>query len=231
MTEAADIHTWDGPTMDVAIKIWRVDEDGERDLVSYELEAPEWASARRARPHHDRHDGTLMAPQELPYDDLRLLRDAHGRPRSARLQGAHEADRPERPRPGDLADGEPADHQGPRRRHGPVLAEDPRRQALARLGLRRGDGARTGRLPAADERDPKGGRIRAAAVSEERDGGGSRFAAAPAKGCARRRPARRDGRTPQRAESTSTDSTAPVLPSNAPKGVDPRTRSPSSRQS
>ena len=41
MTEAADIHTWDGPTMDVAIKIWRVDEDGERDLVSYELKAPE----------------------------------------------------------------------------------------------------------------------------------------------------------------------------------------------
>ena len=30
--------------MDVALKIWRVDgETGERSLVTYELEAPEWA--------------------------------------------------------------------------------------------------------------------------------------------------------------------------------------------
>ena len=41
MTKAADIHNWNGPTIDVALKIWRVDEDGDRDLVSYELEAPE----------------------------------------------------------------------------------------------------------------------------------------------------------------------------------------------
>ena len=60
MTEAADIHTWDGPTMDVAIKIWRVDEDGERDLVSYELEAPEWACLLDVLDLiKDRHDGTL----------------------------------------------------------------------------------------------------------------------------------------------------------------------------
>ena len=60
MTEAADIHNWDGPTMDVAIKIWRVDEDGDRDLVSYELEAPEWACLLDVLDLiKDRHDGTL----------------------------------------------------------------------------------------------------------------------------------------------------------------------------
>ena len=46
--------------MDVAIKIWRVDEDGERDLVSYELEAPEWACLLDVLDLiKDRHDGTL----------------------------------------------------------------------------------------------------------------------------------------------------------------------------
>src|SRR6478609_371024 len=60
MTEAADIHNWDGPTMDVALKIWRVDEDGDRDLVSYELEAPEWACLLDVLDLiKDRHDGTL----------------------------------------------------------------------------------------------------------------------------------------------------------------------------
>src|ERR671928_484712 len=42
MTEAA-VHT-EPATMDVAVKIWRVDgESGERSLETYELEAPEWA--------------------------------------------------------------------------------------------------------------------------------------------------------------------------------------------
>src|SRR6478609_7045268 len=60
MTEAADIHNWDGPTMDVALKIWRVDEDGDRDLVSYELEAPEWACLLDVLDLiKDKHDGTL----------------------------------------------------------------------------------------------------------------------------------------------------------------------------
>src|SRR5947209_8145720 len=40
MTEAA-VHTWEGPTKDVALKIWRVDENGERELKTYEVEAPE----------------------------------------------------------------------------------------------------------------------------------------------------------------------------------------------
>src|SRR5438876_8693470 len=36
MTEAA-VHTWEGPTMNVALKIWRVDgATGERELKTYE---------------------------------------------------------------------------------------------------------------------------------------------------------------------------------------------------
>ena len=46
--------------MDVALKIWRVDEDGERELVTYELEAPEWACLLDVLDIiKDRHDGTL----------------------------------------------------------------------------------------------------------------------------------------------------------------------------
>src|SRR6478735_6599906 len=59
MTEAA-VNIWDGPTMDVALKIWRVDENGERELVTYELEAPEWACLLDVLDIvKDRHDGTL----------------------------------------------------------------------------------------------------------------------------------------------------------------------------
>jgi succinate dehydrogenase / fumarate reductase iron-sulfur subunit len=60
MTEAA-VHTWEGPTMDVALKIWRVDGDtGERELKTYEVEAPEWACLLDVLDIiKDRHDGTL----------------------------------------------------------------------------------------------------------------------------------------------------------------------------
>jgi succinate dehydrogenase / fumarate reductase iron-sulfur subunit len=48
-------------TMEVALKIWRVDgETGERKLVTYELEAPEWACLLDVLDLiKDRHDGTL----------------------------------------------------------------------------------------------------------------------------------------------------------------------------
>ena len=49
--------------------------------------------ARRARHHQGPPGRDARVPQELPDDDLRLLRDAHGRPRGPRLQGADEADR------------------------------------------------------------------------------------------------------------------------------------------
>ena len=51
---------------------------------------------RRARHHQGPPRRNARVPQELPDDDLRLLRDAHGRPRGPRLQGADEADRRER---------------------------------------------------------------------------------------------------------------------------------------
>src|SRR5687767_8526244 len=59
MSEAA-VHTWEGPTMDVALKIWRVDENGERELKTYEVEAPEWACLLDVLDIiKDRVDGTL----------------------------------------------------------------------------------------------------------------------------------------------------------------------------
>ena len=243
MTEAADIHTWDGPTMDVA----------HQDLARRRGRRPRprhlrargarvGVPARRARHHQGPPRRDARVPQELPDDDLRLLRDAHGRPRGPRLQGADEADRRERPRPGHLADGEHADRQGPRRRHGPVLAEDPRRQALARPGLRRGDGARTGRLPAADERHPEGGalhHVRLLRLRVQRDGVGPRI---PRAGRARegdalrrRRPRPDDRRAPERATTTSTGSgTAPgatSATSGARRASTRATRSPSSAPS
>ena len=46
--------------MDVALKIWRVDENGERELKTYEVEAPEWACLLDVLDIiKDRHDGTL----------------------------------------------------------------------------------------------------------------------------------------------------------------------------
>ena len=58
--------------------------------------------------------------------------------------------------PVDLGDGKPADRQGPRRRHGSVLAEDARRPAVPRAAARPGDGTRERRLAAEDGRDPQG---------------------------------------------------------------------------
>ena len=83
--------------MDVALKIWRYDaETGERALKEYEVEAPEWACLLDVLDIvKDQVDGTLVVPEELPDDDLRLVRDAHGRPRRPRLQGADAADRRE----------------------------------------------------------------------------------------------------------------------------------------
>ncbi len=60
MTETA-IETWQGPTMEVRLKIWRVDaETGERALKEYEIEAPDWACLLDVLDIvKDRVDGTL----------------------------------------------------------------------------------------------------------------------------------------------------------------------------
>ena len=91
--------------MDVALKIWRFDpESGERALREYEVDAPGVGlPARRPRPDQGQARRDARLPQELPHDDLRLLRDADGRARGARLQGADEADRRRGPCPRDLA--------------------------------------------------------------------------------------------------------------------------------
>ena len=115
---------------------------------------------RRARHRQGPGRRDARVPEELPDDDLRLVRDADGRPRGARLQGADAADRRGRSRARDLRDGEPADRQGPRRRHGAVLAEDARDEAVAAarlLGAAGGEGVP--RLPARDRGDPQGGAL------------------------------------------------------------------------
>ena len=96
-------------------------------------------------------------PQELPDDDVRLLRDASRRPRGARMQGADPAPRRGRARAGGLLDGEPARGQGSRRRHGSVLAEDARDEALAAAGLQRAAGRQgVRRLPRRRGGHPQG---------------------------------------------------------------------------
>src|ERR687897_1886607 len=59
VTEGAT-HTWEGETMQVALKIWRVTGDGERALETYEVEAPEWACLLDVLDIiKDRQDGSL----------------------------------------------------------------------------------------------------------------------------------------------------------------------------
>ena len=59
---ATDATAWSPPgTMDVALKIWRYDSrSGERELKTYEVEAPEWACLLDVLDIiKDRVDGTL----------------------------------------------------------------------------------------------------------------------------------------------------------------------------
>ena len=60
MTEAA-LHTWEGPSMEVRLKIWRYDSStGERALREYRVDAPEWACLLDVLDLiKDRVDGTL----------------------------------------------------------------------------------------------------------------------------------------------------------------------------
>src|SRR6266496_75666 len=114
-------------TIELAVKIWRYDaESGEKELKRYEVEAPDWV--------------TLLDVLDI----IKHLQDAHVRHREVRARARH------------LTDGKPAGAQGPRRRHEPVLGQDPRDEALARPGVRRGCGEGAVRLPAGDERHPQG---------------------------------------------------------------------------
>ncbi len=168
--------------------------------------------ARRPRHHQGPPRRDARLPKELPDDDLRLLRDAHGRPGDPRLQGADEADRRGRPRPRHLADGEHAGRPGPRRRYGSLLAEGEGGQAVARLWLRGGAGEGVGRLAAADGSDRKGVALHHVwllRLGVQRDGGRSGLPRArrSRQGDAlRRRPTRSHrGRTAERIERRARD--------------------------
>ena len=114
------------PTMDVALKIWRYDcETGERELKRYEVEAPDWATLLDVLDIiKDQVDGTLAYRKSCRMMICGSCGMRMDGARRARLQDAHVRHRPGRPRAGDLGDGQPADRQGPRRRHGALLGED-----------------------------------------------------------------------------------------------------------
>ncbi len=136
--------------MQVALKIWRFDAVGgaqARRLRDRRTGVGD--AARRPRPHQGPGRRDARVSQELPDDDLRLVRDAHGRRRRPRLQDADVRHRPVRAHPGDLRDGEHADRQGPRHGHAALLGKDPRDVSVAaarlpgpgREGVRRVRGA------------------------------------------------------------------------------------------
>ena len=177
MSEASVVHstTWEGPTMDVALKIWRVDENGERELKTYEVEAPEWACLLDVLDIiKDRHDGTLAYRKSCR---MMICGSCGMRMDGRAILACKERMKPiveSGHVPDDLADGEHADRPRPRRRHGAVLAEDPGCQAVARLRLRRGEREGTDRLAAADERDQQGvalHHVRLLRLGVQRDGG------------------------------------------------------------
>ena len=115
--------------MQVALKIWRYDSvDGRPGAQGVRDRRARVGDAPRL-PRHRQGPARRLArvPQELPDDDLRLVRDADGRRRRARLQDADVRHRAGGPGAGHLGDGEPADPQGPRRRHGSVLGRSSRR--------------------------------------------------------------------------------------------------------
>ena len=173
--------------MKVELKIWRYDAvDGRARAQAVRggrVRGGDAPRHPRRRQGQGRRDARL--PQELSHDDLRLLRDAGRRRRRARLQGADPRPRRGRAGAGRLGDGKPADRQGPRRRHGSVLAEDARRPAVPRAAARPDDGTREHRLAAEDGRDPQGvalHQLRLLRLRVQLDGVGPRL---PRAGCSR----------------------------------------------
>ena len=137
------------------------------------------------------------------------MRHAHGRRRGARVQDAHVRDRGARARARHLGDGQPADRQGPRRRHDAVLVEVPRDRAVAAARLRaarRRQGVPD--LAGAHERHPQGGalhQLRLLRLRVQRDGGRPgvpRPAGAREGDALRRRPARGESRRAARGRTT-----------------------------
>ena len=125
--------------MQVALKIWRYDSStGERALREYEFDAPEEATLLDCLDIvKDRHDGSLAYRKScrmmicgscgMRMDGAAVLAC------KVRMYDIAQAGQGA----GDLVDGQPADRQGPRRRHGAVLAEVQGDEAVPAAGLRR----------------------------------------------------------------------------------------------
>ena len=121
----------------MALKIWRYDPlAGERALREYEVDAPDWATLLDCLDIvKDQHDGSLAYRKScrmmicgscgMRMDGAAVLACKTRMYDIARV----------RARSRHLGDGEHADRQGPRRRHGAVLGEDPRGPAVAPAGL------------------------------------------------------------------------------------------------
>ena len=186
--------------MQVGLKIWRFNSrsgragaPGVRDRRARGGDAPRLPRHRQGPPRR-----VARLPEELPDDDLRLVRHADGRRRGARLQGAHVRRRAGGARAGHLGDGEPADRQGPRRRHGPVLGQVQVGRPVPAAGLPGAAGRpRAPDPPGAHERDPQGvalHQLRLLRLRVQRDGVGPdvhRPAGAREGDALRRRSARR----------------------------------------
>ena len=118
--------------MQVGLKIWRFNaRSGERELQEFEIDAPEEATLLDCLDIvKDKHDGTLAYRKSCRM----MICGSCG----MRMDGAAVLackvrmydDRERGPRSGDLGDGQPADRQGPRRRHGAVLGEVPQRRSV-----------------------------------------------------------------------------------------------------
>ena len=189
------------------LKIWRYDS-------SHGRARAEGVRGRRARggdaprlPRHRQGPARRHArlPQELPDDDLRLVRHAHGRRRRARVQDAHvRRSRRAGHVPGDLGDGQPADRQGPRRRHGRRSGRSSARRArgCSPATSEPPDGKEYLHLAGAHERHPQGvalHQLRLLRLRVQRDG------VRPASSSARRRSRRRCASSATRATARSVE--------------------------
>ena len=184
----------------VALKIWRYDATtGDKALREYEVDAPEEATLLDVLDIvKDHHDGTLAYRKSCRM----MICGSCG----MRMDGAAVLacktrmydDREGGPRARDLADGQPAGGQGPRRRHGSLLGEVQRVEPYLQPGYAsRADGKEHRDLAGADER--RSTRSRSASTAAAASPSATRWsrpgvprAAGAREGDAlRRRPARR----------------------------------------
>ena len=224
-------------TMDVALKIWRYRRaTGERELKRVRGRGARLGDAARRARHHQgpgRRDARL--PQELPDDDLRLLRDAHGRraPCSRARRGCTTSRSPATCRSISAMGNLPivkdlvVDME-------PVLGEVPGDEAVAPAGLRPA-GGRQGvrRLAGADERHPQGvalHQLRLLRLGVQLDGVGARSSSArrrSRRGCASSA-TRATARKVERLDEYSSEhgiwdcTRCYFCNERCPKGVDPR---------